>query len=53
MHYFRVDHPGAVQLEDGEGQLEAELQLVGLSLRGEEADGDDQNYGGDAKPHDL
>ena len=53
MHYFRVDHPRAVQLEDGEGQLEAELYRFGLSLRGEEADGDDQNYGGDTEPHDL
>ena len=55
MHYFRVDHPRAVQLEDGEGQLEAELHRVGLSLLPmvKEADGEDQNYGGHAEPHDL
>ena len=54
MHYFRVDHPRAVQLEYGERQLEAELQRVGLSLpMVKEADGEDQNYGGDAEPHDL
>ena len=54
MHYLGVDHPRAVQLEDGEGQLEAELHRLGLPLPAvEQAEGEDQDYGGDAEPHDL
>ena len=56
MHDFGVDHPGAVELEGGEGQLEADLPLVGLDSRlavVEEAEGEDQDYRGDAEPHDL
>ena len=53
MHDFRVDHPCAIQLEDGKGQLETELRRVYFSLVQHEADCEDQDYGGDAEPNNL